>query len=322
MHARNKTCQGSFFSTRAMKLISGGLCFHKEKERPASQPSRFGQRLRKDGGGSKPLLLPQPKALAAHFPQTPPRGPARPGRPGPGRSHCARACRRHARSQAPSELAGVVSAASAAGAAAAASLQGSAGGFALPRPRWGSRGSRSRAGGARRRGHGTAPALVTAGSPAARALSASPAGGLALLLAGPGLLLPLLALLLAAAAAARIMSGRRCAGGGAACASAGAEAVEPAARELFEACRNGDVERVKRLVTPEKVNSRDTAGRKSTPLHFAAGKRRPRVAPRTPPPAGSGLAGRKPRSTALSPTFPRDSHRGHLALHPPPLGGS
>ncbi|XP_012515117.1 PREDICTED: tankyrase-2 [Propithecus coquereli] len=67
------------------------------------------------------------------------------------------------------------------------------------------------------------------------------------------------------------MSGRRCAGGGAACASAMAEAVEPAARELFEACRNGDVERVKRLVTPEKVNSRDTAGRKSTPLHFAAG---------------------------------------------------
>uniref|UniRef100_A0A8C0JNH6 Poly [ADP-ribose] polymerase n=1 Tax=Canis lupus dingo TaxID=286419 RepID=A0A8C0JNH6_CANLU len=52
---------------------------------------------------------------------------------------------------------------------------------------------------------------------------------------------------------------------------AGAPAVEPGARELFEACRNGDVERVKRLVTPEKVNSRDTAGRKSTPLHFAAG---------------------------------------------------
>ncbi|EDM13189.1 tankyrase, TRF1-interacting ankyrin-related ADP-ribose polymerase 2 (predicted) [Rattus norvegicus] len=67
------------------------------------------------------------------------------------------------------------------------------------------------------------------------------------------------------------MSGRRCAGGGAACSSAVAEAVEPSARELFEACRNGDVERVKRLVTPEKVNSRDTAGRKSTPLHFAAG---------------------------------------------------
>lgn len=82
----------------------------------------------------------------------------------------------------------------------------------------------------------------------------------------------MLALLLAVAAA-RIMSGRRCAGGGAASASAAAEAMEPAARELFEACRNGDVERVKRLVTPEKVNSRDTAGRKSTPLHFAAGNR-------------------------------------------------
>uniref|UniRef100_A0A674AXR6 Poly [ADP-ribose] polymerase n=1 Tax=Salmo trutta TaxID=8032 RepID=A0A674AXR6_SALTR len=42
-------------------------------------------------------------------------------------------------------------------------------------------------------------------------------------------------------------------------------------REIFEACRNGDVERVRRLVRPENVNSRDTAGRKSTPLHFAAG---------------------------------------------------
>uniref|UniRef100_A0A2R5LDL0 Poly [ADP-ribose] polymerase n=2 Tax=Ornithodoros turicata TaxID=34597 RepID=A0A2R5LDL0_9ACAR len=42
-------------------------------------------------------------------------------------------------------------------------------------------------------------------------------------------------------------------------------------RELFEGCRNGDVTRVKKLVTPLNVNSRDTAGRKSTPLHFAAG---------------------------------------------------
>ncbi|KAL2078216.1 hypothetical protein ACEWY4_025901 [Coilia grayii] len=42
-------------------------------------------------------------------------------------------------------------------------------------------------------------------------------------------------------------------------------------RELFEACRNGDVERVKKLVNPDNVDSRDTAGRKSTPLHFAAG---------------------------------------------------
>ncbi|XP_067286244.1 poly [ADP-ribose] polymerase tankyrase-2 isoform X1 [Pseudorasbora parva] len=46
--------------------------------------------------------------------------------------------------------------------------------------------------------------------------------------------------------------------------------AEPS-RELFEACRSGDLERVKKLVRPENVNSRDTAGRKSTPLHFAAG---------------------------------------------------
>jgi len=43
-------------------------------------------------------------------------------------------------------------------------------------------------------------------------------------------------------------------------------------RELFEACRNGDVSRVKRLVDSVNVNAKDMAGRKSTPLHFAAGK--------------------------------------------------
>ena len=42
-------------------------------------------------------------------------------------------------------------------------------------------------------------------------------------------------------------------------------------RELFEACRGGDLAKVKSLVTTLNVNSRDTAGRKSTPLHFAAG---------------------------------------------------
>ncbi|KAK7873962.1 hypothetical protein R5R35_012971 [Gryllus longicercus] len=42
-------------------------------------------------------------------------------------------------------------------------------------------------------------------------------------------------------------------------------------RELFEACKTGDITRVKKLVTPQTVNARDTAGRKSTPLHFAAG---------------------------------------------------
>ncbi|XP_066146505.1 poly [ADP-ribose] polymerase tankyrase isoform X2 [Euwallacea fornicatus] len=42
-------------------------------------------------------------------------------------------------------------------------------------------------------------------------------------------------------------------------------------RELFEACKLGDIARVRKLVTPTTVNARDTAGRKSTPLHFAAG---------------------------------------------------
>ncbi len=43
-------------------------------------------------------------------------------------------------------------------------------------------------------------------------------------------------------------------------------------RELFEACRTGDVNKVTTLVgNPWGVNMRDTAGRKSTPLHFAAG---------------------------------------------------
>ncbi|XP_049764090.1 poly [ADP-ribose] polymerase tankyrase isoform X3 [Schistocerca cancellata] len=42
-------------------------------------------------------------------------------------------------------------------------------------------------------------------------------------------------------------------------------------RELFEACKTGDIVRVKKLVTPQTVNAHDTAGRKSTPLHFAAG---------------------------------------------------
>lgn len=42
-------------------------------------------------------------------------------------------------------------------------------------------------------------------------------------------------------------------------------------RELFEACRNGDLNKVKKLVSSSNVNAKDTAGRKSTPLHFAAG---------------------------------------------------
>jgi len=41
---------------------------------------------------------------------------------------------------------------------------------------------------------------------------------------------------------------------------------------LFEACKNGDLERVANLLSPDNVNSRDVAGRRSTPLHFGAGK--------------------------------------------------
>ncbi|XP_041666568.1 poly [ADP-ribose] polymerase tankyrase-1-like isoform X2 [Cheilinus undulatus] len=51
----------------------------------------------------------------------------------------------------------------------------------------------------------------------------------------------------------------------------GGSASNGAFRELFEACRNGDVSRVKKLVDAVNVNAKDMAGRKSTPLHFAAG---------------------------------------------------
>uniref|UniRef100_A0A4W6BMS2 Poly [ADP-ribose] polymerase n=1 Tax=Lates calcarifer TaxID=8187 RepID=A0A4W6BMS2_LATCA len=47
--------------------------------------------------------------------------------------------------------------------------------------------------------------------------------------------------------------------------------VNPSGSLLFEACRNGDVSRVKKLVDAVNVNAKDMAGRKSTPLHFAAG---------------------------------------------------
>ena len=47
---------------------------------------------------------------------------------------------------------------------------------------------------------------------------------------------------------------------------------------LFEACKTGDLAAVRQLTTPENVNSRDLTGRKSTPLHFAAGKHKKPVA--------------------------------------------
>ncbi|XP_063051733.1 tankyrase, TRF1-interacting ankyrin-related ADP-ribose polymerase b isoform X2 [Engraulis encrasicolus] len=60
-------------------------------------------------------------------------------------------------------------------------------------------------------------------------------------------------------------------GSGATSPGEGICATGGAFRELFEACRNGDVSRVKRLVDSVNVNAKDMAGRKSTPLHFAAG---------------------------------------------------
>ena len=44
-----------------------------------------------------------------------------------------------------------------------------------------------------------------------------------------------------------------------------------ARRELFEACKSGDIHRVRSMVDAGNVNARDTAGRRSSPLHFAAG---------------------------------------------------
>ncbi|XP_032371335.1 poly [ADP-ribose] polymerase tankyrase-1 isoform X1 [Etheostoma spectabile] len=60
-------------------------------------------------------------------------------------------------------------------------------------------------------------------------------------------------------------------GSGAASPTDCSSGIGGAFRELFEACRNGDVSRVKRLVDSVNVNAKDMAGRKSTPLHFAAG---------------------------------------------------
>ncbi len=44
-------------------------------------------------------------------------------------------------------------------------------------------------------------------------------------------------------------------------------------KELFEACRNGDLAKVKKLITPDNINAQDILGRKSTPLHFSSGKK-------------------------------------------------
>lgn len=43
-------------------------------------------------------------------------------------------------------------------------------------------------------------------------------------------------------------------------------------QELFEACKTGDLAKVKKLINPKTVNARDLSGRRSTALHFSAGK--------------------------------------------------
>ncbi len=48
--------------------------------------------------------------------------------------------------------------------------------------------------------------------------------------------------------------------------------ADAALREVFDACKAGDVVRVRAVVNPANCNARDTAGRRSTPLHFAAGR--------------------------------------------------
>lgn len=55
-------------------------------------------------------------------------------------------------------------------------------------------------------------------------------------------------------------------------ASFGEREVSDEIREIFEICKNGDVSKVRRYITNGlDLNIRDTAGRKSSPLHFAAG---------------------------------------------------
>lgn len=39
----------------------------------------------------------------------------------------------------------------------------------------------------------------------------------------------------------------------------------------YEACKNGDITLVRQLISPSNVNKKDSNGRKSTFLHFAAG---------------------------------------------------
>ena len=48
-------------------------------------------------------------------------------------------------------------------------------------------------------------------------------------------------------------------------------AVGAVGHEAFDACRNGNLVLVKKLINPTNANKKDITGRKSSPLHFAAG---------------------------------------------------
>lgn len=56
----------------------------------------------------------------------------------------------------------------------------------------------------------------------------------------------------------------------------GGDAVEPVVssvtqNEIFDACKNGNLMKLKRLINSNNVNVRDTGGGRSSSLHFAAG---------------------------------------------------
>ena len=47
--------------------------------------------------------------------------------------------------------------------------------------------------------------------------------------------------------------------------------VSSAGNEAFDACRNGNLALIKKLINTTNANIKDKSGRKSSPLHFAAG---------------------------------------------------
>ena len=49
--------------------------------------------------------------------------------------------------------------------------------------------------------------------------------------------------------------------------------VSSAGSEAFDACRNGNLPLIKKLINSTNANIKDRSGRKSSPLHFAAGER-------------------------------------------------